>query len=91
VRQRLLALADVARERGEGEAFLAAVEEFHRRPCLYPQFGEPLTDLTQKPGQVLIGAVRPLAMRYGVFDEPRIVMVAALPVLLPKSEPRPSE
>lgn len=91
VRQRLLALADVARERGDGEAFLAALQEFHRRLCLYPQFGEPLIDLTQELGQVWIGIVRPLAMRYGVFEERRVVMVAALPVLLPKSEPEKSE
>ena len=50
VRQRLLALADAARERGDGEAFLAALKEFHRRLCLYPQFGEPLTELTQELG-----------------------------------------
>jgi hypothetical protein len=36
VRQRLLGLADVARERGDGEAFVAAVKEIHRRLCLYP-------------------------------------------------------
>src|SRR5262249_18370083 len=66
VRQRLLALAGVARERGDGEAFLAALKEFHRRLCLYPQFGEPLIDLTQELGQVRLGIVRPLAMRYGV-------------------------
>src|SRR3954467_13061043 len=71
VRQRLLALADVARERGDGEAFLAALKEFHRRLCLYPQFGEPLIELTQELGQVWLGIVRPLAMRYGVFDERR--------------------
>src|SRR5262249_12649773 len=91
VRQRLLALADVARERGAGEAFLAAVKECHRRLCLYPQFGEPLIDLTQEVGQVWLGIVRPLSMRYGVFDERRIVMVSELPVLLPKSEPQDSE
>jgi hypothetical protein len=91
VRQRFLALADVARERGDGEEFLAALKEYHRRLCLYPQFGEPLSDLTQEPGQVWIGTVRPLARRYGVFDERRAVMVAALPVLLPKSEPQKSE
>jgi hypothetical protein len=89
VRQRLLALADVARERGDGEAFLGALKEFHRRLCLYPQFGEPLSDLKQEAGQV--GVVRPLAMRYGVFDERRLVMVAALPVLLPKSGSHLSE
>ena len=87
VRQRLLALADIARERGDGEAFLAALKEFHRRLCLYPQFGEPLIDLTQEVGQVWLGTVRPLAMRYGVFDERRVVMVTEVPVLLPRSWP----
>jgi hypothetical protein len=91
VRQRLLALADVARERGDGEAFLAALKEFDRRLSLYPQFGEPLADLTEEPGQVWIGIIRPLAMRYGVLDEQRLVMVAAMPVLLPKSEPGESD
>jgi hypothetical protein len=91
VRRRLLALADVARERGDGEAFLAALKEFHRRLCLYPQFGEPLIELTQEVGQVWLGIVRPLAMRYGVFDERRVVMVAEIPVLLPKSDPQGSQ
>ena len=91
VRQRLLALADIARERGDGEAFVAAVKEFHRRLCLYPQFGEPLSDLTQELGQVWLGVVRPLAMRYGVFDERRVVMVVEIPVLLPKSKTQERE
>jgi hypothetical protein len=34
VRQRLLALADIARQRGDGEAFVAALKEFHRRLCV---------------------------------------------------------
>jgi hypothetical protein len=91
VRQRLLALADIARERGDGEAFVAALKEFHRRLCLYPQFGEPLIDLRQELGQVWIGIVRPLAMRYGVLDERRVVMVAALPLLLPMSGPQTND
>jgi hypothetical protein len=69
-------LADVSRERGDGEQFLAALEEFRRRLCLYPQFGEPLTDFVLEPGQFWIGIIRPLAMRYGVFDERRVVMIA---------------
>jgi hypothetical protein len=84
VRQRLFALADLARERGDGEAFLAALKEFHRRLCLYPQFGEPLSDLTQESGQVGLSIVRPLAMRYGAFDERRVVTVTEIPVLLPQ-------
>lgn len=91
VQQRLLDLADLARERGDGEAFLAAVKEFHRRLCIYPQFGEPLIELTQEPGQVWLSFVRPLAMRYGVFDERRVVMVTEIPVLLPKSKPSENE
>ena len=88
VRQRLLALSDLARQRGDGEAYLAALKEFHRRLCLYPQFGEPLIDLSREPGQAWLGFVRPLAMRYGLFDERRLVMVVDMPVLLPKSEPQ---
>jgi hypothetical protein len=90
VRQRLLALADIARERGDGEALVAALKEFHRRLCIYPQFGDPLIDLTREPGQVWIGIVPPLSMRYSVLDDRRLVMVGALPVLLPKSGTRDS-
>lgn len=86
VRQRLLGLADIARQRGDGEEFIAALKEFDRLLRIYPQFGEPLVDLKKEPGQVWIGIVRPLAMRYGVFDERRLVIVSAFPVLLPKSK-----
>jgi hypothetical protein len=91
VRQRLLALADIARQRGDGGEFIAALTEFDRRLRIYPQFGEPLVDLKKEPGQVWIGTVRPLAMRYGVLEERRLVIVAAIPVLLPKSKPEKSE
>lgn len=91
VRQRLLALADIARMRGDGEEFIAALKEFDRRLRIYPQFGEPLVDLKKEPGQVWIGIVRPLAMRYGVFDERRLVIAAAIPVILPKLKPEASE
>ncbi len=91
MRQRLLSLAAVARERGDGEAFVAALKEFHRRLGVYPQFGDPLIDLTQEPGQVRIGIVRPLTMRYVVLDERRLVVVGVLPVLLPKAAAENSE
>jgi hypothetical protein len=84
VRERLLTLADIARQRGDGESFLAALKEFDRRLRLYPQFGGPLIDLTSESGQVWIGIVRPLSMRYSVLDERRVVMIAAIPVLLLK-------
>jgi hypothetical protein len=82
VRERILELAAVARERGDGSAFLAALREFDRRLRMYPQFGDPLADLRQESGQLRIGIVPPLSMRYGVLEERRRVFVAALPVLL---------
>ncbi len=77
-------LAAVAAARGDGEAFLAALREFDRRLRVYPQFGDPLTDLREVAGQIRLGIVPPLAMRYAVFEERRQVFVAALPVLMPK-------
>ena len=65
------------------EADLVALREFDRRLRIYPQFGDPLIDLLAEAGQVRIGVVPPLAMRYGVLEERRIVLVAAPPVLLP--------
>ncbi len=88
VRQRLQALADEAAQRGHGDAFAAALKEFHRRLQIYPQFGDPLIDLKQEPGQVRNGIIRPLSMRYGVLEERRMVMVTLTPVLLPKSNPQ---
>lgn len=82
VQDRLRELAVAARARGDGEAFLAALREFDRRLRVYPQFGDPLTDLRRHTGQVRLGTVPPLAMRYGVYEELRQVIVAALPVLL---------
>lgn len=83
VRQRLLELGVAARTRGDGELFLAALWEFDRRLRVYPQFGDPLTDLQAETGTVRLGVVPPLAMRYGVLEEQRVVLVAAPPVLMP--------
>lgn len=85
VRRELQALAAKAIDRGDGEAFLAAMKEFHRRLCLYPQFGDPLIDLTYEQGQICIGILRPLSMRYGLYEQRRLVLVVDSPVLLPMS------
>lgn len=87
VRQQLVELAATARARGDGAEYVAALLEFDRRLHVYPQFGDPLVDLLAEPGHVRLGAVPPLAMRYGVLEERRMVLVAALPVLMPKSPP----
>ena len=87
VRERMLELADEARARGDGPAYAAAAGEFHRRLTIYPQFGDPLFDLQSHPGHVRLGVVPPLTMRYAVFEERRLVLVAAVPVLLRRADP----
>lgn len=82
VLRRLLELSDEARARGQGSAYYAALKDFHRRLQIYPQFGDPLSDLKAQVGHIRLGLIPPLSMRYGVFEERREVMVAALPVLL---------
>ena len=55
VQEMLVRLGRSARERGDGDQFLAALREFHRRLSLYPQFGDPLTDLKAEAGHVRLG------------------------------------
>jgi hypothetical protein len=81
----LLDLSDIARDRGDFDAFVVALREFDRRLHIYPQFGDPLADLLIEPGHVRIGIIQPLSMRYAVFEERRLVFVGALPVLLRRS------
>jgi hypothetical protein len=81
----LLSLADRARERGEGEAFLAALKELDRRLRLYPQFGDPLIDLRAESGHIRISVIRPLVACYAELEERRLVVLTALPVFLPKT------
>ena len=70
-------LSQAAAARGDGPAFRAALQEFDRLLRLYPQFGEPLIDLNIGGGQIRLGIIRPLSMRYGVYEESRLVICAA--------------
>lgn len=83
--KKALELGEQAKRRGDGDAFAAAMREFERRLRIYPQFGDPLSDLRYATGTMRIGIIPPIAMRYGVLEERRLVFVAAMPVLLPKS------
>jgi hypothetical protein len=87
VLQHLRRLAQEASARGDGPAFVAALREFHRRLELFPQFGDPIMDLSTEEGQIRLGIIRPLSMRYGVCEARRLVLCAALPVLLPIAKP----
>jgi hypothetical protein len=86
---RLRQLAGEATARGDGPAFAAALKEFDRLLRLYPQFGDPLSDLQVGGGQIRLGIVRPLSVRYGVNEDMRIVFCAAAPILLPMDKPDP--
>lgn len=87
VERRLRELSDEAAARGDGAAFAAALAEFRRILALYPQFGDPQIDLKAQTGAVYQGVIRPLSMRYGVFEDRRLVFCGAPPVLLPMDKP----
>lgn len=89
VRQRIKELHAQATARGDGAAFLAAVKKFMATLAIYPQFGDPIIDLVQGEGQIRVGIIRPLSMRYGVHEDRRIVYCGILPVLLPMDRPEP--
>ena len=82
VQERLRELIVAARAQGRGEVILATLVEFDRRLRIYPQFGDPLSDLVAGVGQVRLGIVPPLVMQYGVMEDQRTVLVAVPPVLL---------
>jgi hypothetical protein len=91
VRQRIRELHAQATARGDGPAFLAAVKKFMATLAVYPQFGDPIIDLTQGEGHIRVGIIRPISMRYGVHEGRRIVFCGALPTLLPMDRPDDSE
>jgi hypothetical protein len=74
-----------ARGRGLGQQVLDAVKEIDRRLRLYPQFGDPLTDLTHEVGQVWVGTSHPLVVRHANYEERRLVIVAVPLLPLPGS------
>lgn len=91
VRKELRRLLAVAPTPQRARAILAAFKEFDRLLRIYPQFGEPLLDL-QEPGQLRIGTVDPVVICYAVYEERRLVIVAALPNLLRmRTQEPPSE
>jgi hypothetical protein len=85
VREGLRELADRAKVRGLGRAFLAALKDLDRRLRIYPQFGEPLYDLKLEPGQMWIGTIPPLTIRYVLDEQRRQVTVVSPLTPLPGS------
>jgi hypothetical protein len=64
---------------------LEAIKEIDHRLHVFPQFGDPLMDLTHECGQVWIGTVKDLVVRYAIYEEIRLVVVAVPFQTLPRS------
>ncbi len=62
---------------------VGALRELERRLRIYPQFGQPLWDLSVRPARLWIGVVSPLVLHYVVDEDRRVVMVASPPRPLP--------
>src|SRR5438094_664931 len=75
VRAGLWGLVARARARGEARQVLDAIREIDRRLQIYPQFGEPLSDLQIESGQLWIAVVPPLVVRYAIIESERLVAV----------------
>jgi hypothetical protein len=85
VRDALRELMTRARGLGLGSQVRAAVLEIDYRLRTYPQFGQPLRDLTVEQAQLWIGAVPPLVVQYVIDEERRRVMVVLPLTPLPDS------
>jgi hypothetical protein len=60
-----------------------ALREFDYGRELFPQFGDRIRDLSGEEGQIRFGIIRPLSMRYSVYEARRLVLYGVLPILLP--------
>jgi hypothetical protein len=86
VRNELKKLIARAQERGLGSQVLDAVREMDRRLHTKPQFGEPLIDLSFEPGQLRMGTVAPLVVKYALYENRRLVTVTIPITTLPYSD-----
>lgn len=75
VRDELRALVIRARGLGLGEQVLTAIRDIDSRLRIYPQFGQPLRNLSVEPAQLWLGVVAPLVVQYVLDESRRQVMV----------------
>jgi hypothetical protein len=76
VRDELRTLLERAKAAGHGKEYLEAAREIASRLRIYPQFGEPLLDLTYQRGTMWISTIGPLVVRYAIYEDRRVVVVA---------------
>jgi hypothetical protein len=85
VRNELKQLIARAEARGLGSQVRAAVREIDRYLHEYPQFGQPLRDLSIESSQQWVGVVSPLVVHYAIYEEKRLVTVTVPIATLPHS------
>jgi hypothetical protein len=85
VLEELQTLITRAISRGMGPSVLDALKELDRRLRIYPQFGQPLQDLSAQPAQVWIGTVPPFVVHYALDEDRRTVTVGRPLATLPGS------
>jgi hypothetical protein len=74
-----------ARNPAHTGSIAAALRAIEYRLRLYPQFGQPLYDLSAGPAQLWIGVVPPLVFHYVLEENPRRVTVLRPPRPLPRT------
>ena len=70
---------------GLGPDVLAAIRGIDTRLRIYPQFGQPLRDLSAVPAQLWVGVIPPLVVQYVLDESRRQVMVVHPITPLPNS------
>jgi hypothetical protein len=75
VREELRNLLARAAEAGLLDAVAAAAREMDRVLRIYPQIGQPLSDLHLDPARIWIAVFPPQVVRYFLDEEQRLVMV----------------
>jgi hypothetical protein len=85
VRDELRLLIARARSHARAGEVIAALEELDSRLRVYPQFGEPLKDLSRPSASLWIGVIPPLVVRYVLDEETRQVLVGHPIETLPRS------
>jgi hypothetical protein len=85
VRNELKKLIATAAERGLGVQVRAAARKIDQRLHVYPQFGDPLIDLSLQPGQLRMITIPPLVVKYALYEDMRLVIVTTPFATLPHS------
>ena len=73
----------LARNPGRSSQLATALRRFDHRVRVYPQFGQPLHDLSVSSWQLWVGVISPLVFHYILDEERRRVMIVRPPIPLP--------